>query len=185
MSLRRPRIKSAVNLSALANGRLQRKAPDPEEKAVCDQKDGEQVEKVVTNDQASDVTERKKGIEVEIREEDKASGVASRSDEHLSAITNDQMCNKVSDNITNNVDQNYKVTETEQNDQISCSESKESHRDAKFVLENNMSPFSPPPARPAPVSRFKPRFRPNLNENRNRIRRYSGTLMDLVSLENN
>jgi hypothetical protein len=74
----------------------------------------------------------------------------------------------------------------ESSSEIRSDPSKDSSSEIRSDPKTIENPFSPPPARPAPpMGRFKSRFRPNLNENRNRIRRFSGTISDLVSFINN
>ena len=237
MSLRRPRIKNAVNLAALANGRRKDKGPSPEESSSPKQLEPvteEPVQVTVINventekpvsyvDQQPQNTEKplehselevqnsgdkNVSLESSIHTENSDLNVGAcvnhadnlNPDTVPSAIPIEIAKNAINLNEVEKVVENGDFTavdkcsfdahESEQAanfDENSSARDKsiEVHKEAKnvdgpFSPKNVDSPFSPPPARPAPIGRFKNRFRPNLNENRNRIRRYSGTLPDLV-----
>jgi hypothetical protein len=183
MSLRRPRIKTAVNLAALAGGR--RKAPDPEEKAADSPKEPEHVEAqpepdpqepVVAPesevhpsekpDNESGAAGEKNSKNVDVIEPSDEPAVAVEAQENTEPVPVAESPAPVAAGSSGSIGEPRKDTGSVSG---ACTDLK--------PLEN---PFSPPPARPAPLARFKNKFRPNLGENRNRIRRYSGTLMDLV-----
>ena len=187
MSLRRPRIKSAVNLAALANGRRKDKVASPvESPPVPEEPENNKPEESVA---VTSVTEN-------VTEE----SAITPSDDNQNAVTEIQTQVKEMDHkdddvvkesavkIISEVNGNEKVIESEkETTPTPNAESSQTPTSVDVTKETkhstiNDSPFSPPPARPAPIGRFKSRFRPNLNENRNRIRRFSGTLSDLVRL---
>ena len=179
MSLRRPRIKSAVNLAALANGR--RKAPSPEEKVADAPKEAggadatEPEEHETVPKEAVEIVDT---VATEISPGQAKKTETCESDDVVPA-------NDVPAENSHSAEVADKHEEaTGSNDTVA--EIGEPRKDSVSGVGSDPklldNPFSPPPARPAPVARFKSRFRPNLNENRNRIRRYSGTLMDLVWL---
>jgi hypothetical protein len=172
MSLRRPRIKSAVNLAALANGR--RKEPVQEDVPAAVGKDPTaeppSIEPATVDTPTNgDNPAAPSGVDGHKVPAD----VPGVTEHVLSAETAPEDVPGEADHATapETVPDVPPEAATTPTDPGPASGSDPKPLD---------SPFSPPPARPAPVGRFKPRFRPNLNENRNRIRRYSGTLMDMV-----
>ena len=185
MSLRRPRIKTAVNLAALAGGR--RKAPGPEEKAPESPKEPQPPEAEPTQPEPepqapapvchseTDVQPAAQpAVACESENTDERSSNNDDVSKHLEPVVPDE-APEISEPVS--------VAEAPEPVAGSSTGSiGEPRKDSAVHSEPKPleSPFSPPPARPAPLGRFKPKFRPNLGENRNRIRRYSGTLMDLV-----
>jgi hypothetical protein len=219
MSLRRPRIKNAVNLAALANGRRKDKGPTPEESSSPKQlepvaeKPAEIAEPQVENtkntilkvDQHTVNTENHtenseidvqnseqtivhdngvniKNVDLLVSESDNiiiASNVdILNRDINTSAIPNEG--NKGTSKPSEQYENGNFTEENQKEANFGESSTQDKSIEAQKELKKIDSPFSPPAARPAPIGRFKSRFRPNLNENRNRIRRYSGTLPDLV-----
>ena len=183
MSLRRPRIKSAVNLAALANGR--RKAPGLGEKAADQQKEVEPVEQTAQDGHDTENETRKTVVENETSDEPKTVNVSNCEEQADVAAANEEVC--FSEKAEADVYRGLNAIQVSQDDQSSSSKVKESCKDSNSHADDNPGlleslPHPAPPIRPTPVAHFKPRFRPNLNENGHRIRRNSGTLTDLVSL---
>ena len=201
MSLRRPRIRSAVNLAALANGRRKEKPPEEvpkqpepetEPETASHDVEPEKVEKSAVESGSrqtkGDVSEiGNTEIEnvtlnghVEEPEKVDVTNHDIKSDANIAVVENNKT------NGTNGEMEHCVEHETNETDKSGIGErSKDSNSETRSDSDPKKieNPFSPPPARPAPMGRFKSRFRPNLNENRNRIRRFSGTLSDLVSLK--
>ena len=215
MSLRRPRIRSAVNLAALANGRRKEKPPEevpkppepeiePEttshmvENPVADEQTNSVISngqtepgKVVANENEerveaadeSNITNVLNGdIERETNETEK-SGICESSSEIRSDPSKDLKSETRSDPSKDLSSDIPSDLSKESSSEIRSDPSKDSSSEIRSDPKTIENPFSPPPARPAPpMGRFKSRFRPNLNENRNRIRRFSGTISDLVRI---
>jgi hypothetical protein len=190
MSLRRPRIKSAVNLAALANGRRKDKVASPVPEVPENNKPEESVtvtsvtenvtEAAITPSDANQnvVTDIQNQVQENVLKEDNNADVIKESAvKIISEVNGNEKVNEIEKETTQIINAESSHTP---NPEVSNPEvpNPEVSKETKSTV--NDSPFSPPPARPAPMGRFKSRFRPNLNENRNRIRRFSGTLSDLV-----
>jgi hypothetical protein len=183
MSLRRPRIKSAVNLAALANGRRKDKVASPVESPVPEVTENNKPEgsvavaPVTENVTESAITPTDDNINTVTEIQNQVKEIAHK-ELHENVVKESAV--KIISEVNGNEKVNENEKETTPTTESSQPPSANTAKETKSTI--NDSPFSPPPARPAPIGRFKSRFRPNLNENRNRIRRYSGTLSDLVRL---
>ena len=202
MSLRRPRIRSAVNLAALANGRRKEKPPEevpkPPEPEIEPETTSHMVENPVADEQTNSVISNGQSEPEKV--------VANENEERVEAADESNITNVLNGDIERETNETEKSGICESSSEIRSDPSKdlksetrsdpskdlssdirsdpikESSSDIRSDPKTIENPFSPPPARPAPpMGRFKSRFRPNLNENRNRIRRFSGTISDLVS----
>lgn len=187
MSLRRPRIKTAVNLAALAGGR--RKAPGPEEKAADSPKEPDPAAAEPTQPEPepqAPVVDPEPEVPLAAQPAPETGASEDRSSNNDVDVVTNHPAPVVSDQVPENSETASVGENPEPVAGGSTGSIGEPRKDAASVSGVNSepkpleNPFSPPPARPAPLARFKPKFRPNLGENRNRIRRYSGTLMDLV-----
>jgi hypothetical protein len=190
-------------LAALANGRRKEKPPEevpkPPEPEIEPETTSHMVENPVADEQTNSV--------ISNGQTEPGKVVANENEERVEAADESNITNVLNGDIERETNETEKSGICESSSEIRSDPSKDLKSETRSDPSKDLSsdipsdlskessseirsdpktienPFSPPPARPAPpMGRFKSRFRPNLNENRNRIRRFSGTISDLVRI---